>query len=312
MWKYVLKRLVLAIPTLLGALTILFILMRLIPGDPAQMILGQMATAEALESLRHQLGLDQPLHIQYLIFLRDFLQGNLGNSLATQTPTLSRIWEVFPYTVSLCLMTMVILVLISLSAGIICAVFRDSWIDYTVSLIVFLSMSMTQFWFGLLLLLLFSFYLGWFPMFGSGNQGDLIDLLLHLILPSFALAISSLGLCTRLTRSSMLEVLNQDYIRTARAKGLTEKKVVLKHALRNAIIPVSTVIGLDLGQLLGGAVIVEVVFARPGLGTLIWDAILQRDYSQVQASVAVFALLFILVNVLTDVSYAFLNPRVKM
>ena len=312
MWRYVLKRLVLAIPTLLGALTILFILMRLIPGDPAQMILGQMATAEALESLRHQLGLDRPLHIQYLIFLRDFFQGNLGFSLATQTPTLRRIWEVFPYTVSLCLMTMVILVIISLSAGIICAVFRDSWIDYIVSLVVFLSMSMTQFWFGLLLLLVFSFYLGWLPMFGAGDPGNLIDLFVHLVLPSLALAISSLGLCTRLTRSSMLEVLGQDYVRTARAKGLTERKVILKHALRNAIIPVSTVIGMDLGQLLGGAVIVEVVFARPGLGTLIWDAILQRDYPQVQASVAVFALLFILVNVLTDISYALLNPRVKM
>ncbi|TXL76377.1 ABC transporter permease [Vineibacter terrae] len=301
-----------ALPTLLGAVTILFLLLRMIPGDPAQAMLGADATAADLARLRQDLGLDQPLWVQYGVFLRSFVVGDWGNSIVTKTPALERVLEALPSTLMLCVAAIVLIIAISLPAGVVSAVRRDSWVDYGVSLVVFLLMSMPQFWLGLLLLLVLSYWLDWFPIFGAGEAGDLLSQLHHLVLPSLTLAAGFLGLVTRLTRSSMLEVLGRDYVRTARAKGLREPVVIVKHALRNALLSVVTVIGLTMGQLLGGAVIVEVVFARPGVGTMIWDAILQRDYPQVQAGVAVFAALFIATNFLTDLLYGLLNPRIRV
>lgn len=301
-----------ALPTMIGAMTILFLLLRMIPGDPAQVMLGADATGADLERVRRQLGLDQPIWVQYGVYLRDFLIGHWGDSIVTKGPALDRVLEALPSTLLLCGMSILLIIGISLPAGVICAVRRDSWIDYGVSIAVFLLMSMPQFWLGLLLLLVLSYWLDWFPIFGAGEAGDLLSQLHHLILPSLTLAAGFFGLVTRLTRSSMLEVLGREYVRTARAKGVAESVVIVKHALRNALLSVVTVIGLTMGQLLGGAVIVEVVFARPGVGTMIWDAILQRDYPQVQAAVAVFAALFIVTNFLTDIAYSLLNPRIRL
>lgn len=300
-----------AVPTLLGAITILFLILRMIPGDPAQAMLGADASAAELARLRTQLGLDRPLPVQYLYYMADFLRGDWGNSIVTKTPVLERVLEVLPSTLTLCAAAIFVVVLVSIPAGVISAVRRDGWIDYIVSVLVFLLMSMPQFWLGLLMLLVFAYWLDWFPIYGAADGGGLLTQLHYIALPALTLAASFLGLATRLTRSSMLEVLGREYVRTARAKGLTEPVVVVRHALRNALLSVITVLGLTVGQLLGGAVIVEVVFARPGVGTMIWDAILQRDYPQVQAAVAVFAGLFILTNFLTDVLYSALNPRIR-
>jgi len=301
-----------ALPTMIGAMTILFLLLRMIPGDPAQVMLGADATGADLERVRRQLGLDQPIWVQYGVYLRDFLLGHWGDSIVTKGPALDRVLEALPSTLLLCGMSILLIIGISLPAGVICAVRRDSWIDYSVSIAVFLLMSMPQFWLGLLLLLVLSYWLDWFPIFGAGEAGDILSQLHHLVLPSLTLAAGFFGLVTRLTRSSMLEVLGREYVRTARAKGVAEPAVIVKHALRNALLSVVTVIGLTMGQLLGGAVIVEVVFARPGVGTMIWDAILQRDYPQVQAAVAIFAALFIFTNFLTDITYSLLNPRIRL
>jgi len=301
-----------AVPTLLGVMTVLFLLIRTIPGDPAQVMLGTDATAADLARLRHDLGLDRSLFTQYVIFLKDFVTGNWGLSLATHEPVIGRILEVLPSTLLLCIAAIVVIIAISIPAGVISAVKRNTVLDYGVSVTVFLLMSMPQFWLGLILLLVFSYWLGWLPIYGNGEPGDVLDQLVHLILPATTLAAGFLGLTTRLTRSSMLEVLSRDYIRTARAKGLSEGVVIVRHALRNALLSVVTVLGLTMGQLLGGAVIVEVVFGRTGAGTMVWDAILQRDYPQVQASVAVFAGLFILTTLLTDMLYTVLNPRIRL
>lgn len=307
----VLRFLLRAVPTLLGAITILFLLLRIIPGDPAQAMLGADASAADLQRLRTQLGLDRSLPVQYLYYMTDFLRGDWGNSIVTKTPTLQRVLEVLPPTLMLCASAILVVIAVSIPAGVISAVRRDSWVDYGVSVAVFLLMSMPQFWLGLLLLLLFAYWLDWFPIYGAASDGGWLSQLHHIALPALTLAASFIGLATRLTRSSMLEVLGREYIRTARAKGVAEPAVIIRHALRNALLSVITVLGLTVGQLLGGAVIVEVVFARPGVGTMIWDAILQRDYPQVQAAVAVFAGLFIFTNFVTDLLYGALNPRIR-
>ncbi|HVR53194.1 MAG TPA: ABC transporter permease [Pseudorhodoferax sp.] len=310
--KFVLRFLLQAVPTLLGAITVLFLILRMIPGDPAQAMLGADATGADLERMRQQLGLDRSLLVQYGHFMADFLRGDWGNSITTKTPALGRVLEALPSTLMLCAAAITLVVVVSIPAGTISAVKRDSWVDYSVSVAVFLLMSMPQFWLGLILLLVFSYWLDWFPIYGGADGGGLLAQLHHIALPAATLAAGFLGLSTRLTRSSMLETLSRDYVRTARAKGLPEHVVVVRHALRNALLSVITVLGLTIGQLLGGAVIVEVVFARPGVGTMIWDAILQRDYPQVQAAVAVFAGLFILTNFLTDALYGALNPRIRV
>ncbi len=301
---YVIRRLVLVIPTLLGVSIAVFAMVRLIPGDPALAMAGPHATPQYVEQIRRDLRLDDPLHVQYYHFLSALLRGDLGSSTRTRRPVTAELWDKFPNTVELTLASLVIAAALGIPAGIISAARRYSIFDNISMLIALLGVSMPVFWLGLMLMLLFSVHLGWLPSVGRGT-------LLHLILPALTLGASSMAFVARITRSSMLEVLKQDYVVTARAKGLRERGVVYKHALKNALIPVVTVMGLQLGILLGGAVLTETVFAWPGVGRLMVDSIQARDYPVVQGAVLLLAVSFVLVNLLVDMTYALLDPRIK-
>jgi peptide/nickel transport system permease protein len=303
MAQYVLKRLLATLPVLIGISLIVFFLLRALPGDPAQVIAGEMATREAVEAIRSQLGLDRPLHVQYGLFLFRLGALDLGISARTGQPVLAEIATRLPNTLVLAILSTALACLLGIPAGILSAVKRYSLSDYLVTVMALFGMSMPVFWLGLMLIILFSVQLHLLPAGGSGS-------LSHLVLPAFSLAFFSTAYIARMTRSSMMEVLGQDYIVTARSKGLLERVVVLKHALRNAFIPVITVIGLQFGSLLGGAVLTETVFAWPGIGRLIVDSILARDYAMVQGIVLVFALLYILVNLTVDLLYAYIDPRI--
>lgn len=298
-------------PTLLGVLTIVFLITRLIPGDPARVILGELATPEALREMRHLLGLDQPVYIQYLKFLGDLLQGDLGTSLRTQASVLDEILRVFPYTLELSVAALIVSAILGVPIGIFSAIRRNTAGDFLSMAIALLGVSAPVFWVGILLILVFSLGLGWFPVIGAGSHDDLGKLLHHLALPAIALGTLNTGLMARLTRSTMLDVLGEEYVRTARSKGLSERVVIWRHALRNALIPIITLMGLNLGRLMGGAIVTETVFARAGLGRLLVDSIFARDYPQVQAVVAFFAVVFILVNSLVDLSYTYIDPRIE-
>jgi ABC-type dipeptide/oligopeptide/nickel transport system permease component len=303
MFQYVVKRLLSAVPVLIGISLIVFLLLRALPGDPAQVIAGEMATQEAVESIRSQLGLDRPLHIQYGIFISNLVRLELGKSARTGEPVISEIWSRLPNTILLAVVSTVIACLLGIPAGIISAVKRYTLSDYVVMVLALFGISMPVFWLGLMLIIIFSVALRLLPAGGIGT-------VYHLILPSFTLASFSTAFIARMTRSSMMEVMGQEYITTARSKGLLERVVVIKHALRNAFIPIITVIGLQFGSLLGGAVLTETVFAWPGIGRLIVDSILARDYPVVQGVVLVFSLLYILVNLIVDVLYAYIDPRI--
>ncbi len=301
---YVLRRLTLVIPTLIGVSVAVFAMVRFIPGDPALAMAGPHATPQYVEQVRRQLGLDDPLYIQYWKFLGALLQGDLGRSTRTGRPVTIELGDKFPHTVELTMASLLIATLLGLPAGIISATKRYSIFDNLSMLIALLGVSMPVFWLGLMLMLLFSVSLGWLPSSGRGT-------LLHLVLPAMTLGASSMAFVARITRSSMLEVLRQDYVTTARAKGLRERRVIYQHALKNSLIPVITVLGLQLGILLGGAVLTETVFAWPGVGRLMVDSIQARDYPVVQGAVLLLAVSFVLVNLLVDISYAFLDPRIK-
>jgi len=306
--------------------------MHFAPGDPAALFLGQMVTPEDLEKVRREMGLDDPLHIQYLRYLKDAIKGNLGISYYTKQSVLSELVRLFPATVELAVASMVIALLVGISAGVISALKQNSIFD-NVSMVVALGgVSMPVFWVGLILMWVFSFKLGWTPISGrlavqidlkqitglfvidsiiTGNIAALRDSLRHLILPALSLATISMGIIARFTRSSMLEVIRQDYIRTARAKGVSEALVIFKHAFKNALIPVVTVVGLQFGLLLGGAVVTETVFSWPGIGNVIIVSILRRDYPMVQGALLLLALLYVIINLLVDVSYSYLDPRIR-
>jgi peptide/nickel transport system permease protein len=306
--------------------------MHFAPGDPAALFLGQMVTPEDLEKVRREMGLDDPLHIQYLRFLKEAVKGDLGISYYTKQSVLSELLRLFPATVELAIASMVIALLIGISAGVISALKQNSIFD-NVSMVVALGgVSMPVFWVGLILMWVFSFKLGWTPISGrlavqidlkqitglfvidsiiTGNIAALRDSLRHLILPALSLATISMGIIARFTRSSMLEVIRQDYIRTARAKGVSEALVIFKHAFKNALIPVVTVVGLQFGLLLGGAVVTETVFSWPGIGNVIIVSILRRDYPMVQGALLLLALLYVIINLLVDVSYSYLDPRIR-
>jgi peptide/nickel transport system permease protein len=303
MFQYVIKRLLSTLPVLVGISLIVFILLRSLPGDPAQVIAGELATQETVEAIRVQLGLDKPLYVQYAIFISNLARLNLGVSARTSQPVISEIWSRLPNTILLALVSTVLACLLGIPAGILSAVKHYSLTDYVVMVLALFGISMPVFWLGLMLIILFSVKLHLLPAGGIGTFS-------HIILPSFTLAIFSTAFIARMTRSSMMEVLGQEYIVTARSKGLLEKVVVLKHALRNAFIPIITVIGLQFGSLLGGAVLTETVFAWPGIGRLIVDSILARDYPMVQGIVLVFALLYIVVNLVVDILYAYIDPRI--
>jgi peptide/nickel transport system permease protein len=311
MIKHLLWRLLQIIPILFGVLTIVFLLTRILPGDPARAMLGEYATEARVQELRETLGLSKPLHLQYLDTLQDYLNGDFGRSFRTGKPVFEEILRVFPFTLQLTLASVLLSLLIALPLGAVSAYKANTLLDTGSMFLALLGVSTPNFWVGLMLIILFSARLQWLPAVGAGQAGDLGSRLVHLILPTLTLGTSIAAVTARMTRACLMEVLSKDYVRTARAKGLLELAVFNRHILRNALIPLVTVIGLNVGKLLGGQVVIEVVFARPGVGKLLFDSILARDFPQVQASVLFFAFVFILVNLMVDLSYTVLDPKIR-
>ncbi|HEY8446367.1 MAG TPA: nickel ABC transporter permease [Thermomicrobiales bacterium] len=305
MTPYLLRRFAYAIFVLWGALTIIFVTIRIVPGDPASMMLGAGATEEDVAALRHRLGLDEPLPVQYVQFLGDAIRLDFGNSLWLNRPVLSSIGERITATARLAVTAMAIALLVSFPLGILAALKKRTFIDGLVSVVSLLGQSVPSFWLGIMLILVFARQLRLLPSAGS-------DTWKHLVLPSVTLALPLIGVLTRLVRSGLLEVMYEDYIRTARAKGLDPRSVLVRHALRNMLIPVVTVAGLQLGNLLGGTVIVETVFGWPGIGRLLVDAIFNRDYPLVQAAILCITATFITINLIVDISYVYLDPRIRL
>jgi peptide/nickel transport system permease protein/oligopeptide transport system permease protein len=304
MITYILRRLLVSIPLLIVVTVAVFLLMQFTPGDPAVLMLGQDATPQAIEALHIEFGLDRPLPEQYLIFLAGLLHGDLGRSFVTHLPVAGEIARTWPATLQLAVAAMAIALVLGLPLGVFTAVKRGGFFDQVTRVIVLVSVSMPIFWSGLLLIYLFAVQLHWLPTSGAGT-------LAHLVLPSVSLSTFSLAVIVRLTRSSMIDVLGEDYVRTARAKGLRDLVVVVRHGLKNALIPVVTIAGLQFGQLLAGAVLTETVFNWPGLGRLTVTAVFARDYPTIRGAILVIAVTFILVNLLVDLLYVFLDPRLR-
>ena len=311
MLSYVTKRLLLAVPTLLAVLTVVFFFVRIAPGDPAFIILGDQASQEALAAVRHNLGLDQPIPVQYAAFLEQVLQGDLGTSLVTNTRVWDEVAKVLPYTIDLTLTALAIGVALGLPLGIVAARSRNGAIDYFARFFSLLGLSFPAFVSAILLLLAFAIQLHWFPVISAGRLDDPVDRLRSLALPAINLGLIMVAYVMRVTRSSMLGVLGEDYIRTARAKGVPGRVVIWRHALRNALIPVVTVVGLYLGVLIGNSVLTEIVFNRPGLGKLIVNSLNQRDYTMLQGMMVIYAFFIVIANLLTDLTYGLVDPRVK-
>jgi peptide/nickel transport system permease protein len=328
---YIIKRLLQIIPVILGVTLIAFALIHLAPGDPVRTMLGQHATQQEIEDIRAKYGLDQPLYVQYFIWLGDVLQGDLGRSILSHEQVTTEIVSRFPNTIELAIAAMLFAILIGVVAGIISATKQYSVADYSVMGLALFGISMPVFWLGIMLMMIFGVFLGWLPIGGridlllpfqritgfmvidsiiTLNGTALISVIRHLLLPAIALGTIPMAIIARTTRSSMLEVLRQDFIRTERAKGLSERKVIYKHAIRNAMVPVVTVIGLNFGLLLSGAILTETVFSWPGVGRLVVDAVYARDYPLVIGCILVFALVFVIVNLITDILYTYIDPRI--
>lgn len=320
---FIIRRLFALIPVLVGVGTIVFLILHLTPGDPAVMILGDAATRESVEQLREQMGLDQPLHIQYGRFMVSLATGDLGRSIAQRQPVSTLIGQRLQATAELTLMAMLIAVLVGVTLGILAATRQNTIVDYVVTTVSLLGISAPVFYIGLLLILQFSLGLGWFPASGrgpalgyslaqffQGNPQHLALTMKHLFLPALTLGLSFAALLAKMARATMLEVLRKDFIRTARAKGVSQRGVVYKHSLKNAGIPLLTVLGLQFSGLLGGSVLTETVFAWPGLGRLAVDAIFTRDFPVVQGTVLTVAVIFVAVNLLVDLLYGLIDPRV--
>lgn len=303
MWAYIVKRLLLAVPVLFGVAFLVFAMVRIIPGDPARVIAGEAATEEVVAGIRRDLGLDRPLPEQFATFMGSLLRGDFGRSIRSRAPVSVELAARIPNTVQLAVAGLIVAVVIGVGAGIVSAVRPYSLLDTAVMLVALAGLSMPVFWSGLMLILIFAVRLGWLPAVGTGS-------LAHLVLPALTLGGTTAAIIARMTRSSMLEVMRSDYIRTARAKGLAEAAVINRHAFRNALVPVITVVGLQMGTLLSGAVLTESVFAWPGLGRLLVEGVLARDYPIVQASVLLVAASFVVVNLLVDVLYAVVDPRI--
>ena len=302
--QYLVQRLVASAVTLLGVSAIVFGMIRLLPGDPARTIAGLLATEEDIARIRVELGLDRPLHVQYGHFLARLARGNLGRSARTSEPVLAELGPRLRATLALALLSATVATLLGIVAGTLAATRPYSAYDYGLSLLTLFGVSMPVYWLGLMLIIVFAIYLNWLPAAGAESAGSLI-------LPALTLAAFSVALIARMTRSSMLEVLGQEYVRTARAKGVGETLVVARHALRNALVPILTVVGLQFGTLLGGAVLTESVFGWPGMGLLLIDSIFSRDYPMVQGIVLVFSALFILTNLAVDLLYVAIDPRIR-
>ncbi|MCD6363422.1 MAG: ABC transporter permease [Synergistetes bacterium] len=303
MGRFILRRLFLLIPVLIGVSIIAFLILHLAPGDPAELLAGEEATQEDIMHIRQQFGLDKPLYVQYFRFIKGIFTGELI-SLKFEMPVMQVMWPRIINTIKLSLASILIAVLIGIPAGVLSATHRYSWIDYISMVAALMGVSMPVFWWGLILILLFAVTLGVLPSGGIGG-------IRHIILPAVVLGTASTAIIARMTRSSMLDVLRQDYITTARAKGLPERIVIYRHALRNALIPTVTVVGLQFGYMLAGAVLTETVFSWPGVGRLLVDSILARDFPVVQASLLIIAMIFVLVNLAVDILYAFLDPRIR-
>ena len=334
MGRYIARRLLNLIPILLGITLLVFAFLHLIPGDPAVVMVGERATPEQVAALKERLGLNQPLLLQYLKFLFNLIRLDLGNSIISGVPIADEIKTRWPATFELSVAAMLIAIILGIPAGVLAAVRKNSTVDNLTMSGSLLGVSIPVYWLGLLLIYLFAVNLNWLPPSGriSVNAGltfkpitnfyvldsllrfdmkALKDVLAHLILPAVTLSTIPLAIIARITRSAMLEVLSQDYIRTARAKGVLERWVIFKHALKNALLPVVTIIGLQFGALLGGAILTETIFSWPGIGSWIYEGILSRDYPVVQGGVVFVAIAFVLINLLVDLSYAFLDPRIQ-
>ena len=332
MLTYIIRRIVSLIPVLIGVSIIVFMFIHLIPGDPVLAILGERAAVENVERVRKQMGLDKPIWEQYFLYVGKVVQGDFGRSIRSNTPVMDEIRAKLPATAELALWAMIFAVLIGVPAGIISAARRNSIFDTVAMFVALIGVSMPVFWLGLMLAFVFSVWLGWLPFSGrldptitlvphtgfmvldsliDGNWKALGNSMSHLILPSLALATIPLAIIARMTRSSLLEELTQDYIRTAKSKGLAERTVLFRHALKNAFLPVVTTIGLQVGALLSGAILTETIFSWPGIGRWLYGAIGARDYPIVQGVALLITFIYVSVNLLVDISYAFLDPRIR-
>jgi ABC-type dipeptide/oligopeptide/nickel transport system permease component len=305
MATYVIRRALLIIPTALLVVTLVFFIFRLVPGDVARIVAGERATEEEVALIREQMGLNDAIHVQYARYLWGLAQGDLGRSLTYRRQVLDEIMSRVPATLELALAGIGVSIIIGVSTGIISAVKRNTIYDYTSMVAAISGVCVPNFWLGLLLIMIFSVSLGWLPTGGRGG-------LKFLILPTIALSARLIAIIARLTRSTMLEVISGDYVRTARAKGLNERVILARHALRNAMIPLVTIVGLQFGSLLAGSIVVETVFAWPGMGSLLINSVNSRDYPMVQGITLVYTIAFMSVNLLTDISYGFLDPRVRL
>ena len=333
MLAYIIRRIFILIPTLLGVSIIVFTMLHLTPGDPAELLLGERATDEALQQVREHLGLNEPLYLQYGMFLKRLMKGDLGETIWTRQKVWTEIKQRFPATIELSLVALMISCVLGIVLGIISATKQYSIFDYLSMLGALIGVSMPIFWLGLVFMLIFSVNLGWLPLSGrlsidvdlsvitnfyildsvlTRNWVAFRDAVWHIIMPAFTLSTIPTAIVARMTRSAMLEVLRQDYIKTAKAKGLSKFKVVYKHALRNAMIPVITTIGLQFGVLLCGAILTETIFAWPGMGKWMYDAVMQRDYQVIQGGTLFISTLFIMINLAVDLLYAVINPRISV
>ena len=333
MLAYIIRRILILIPTLLGVSVIVFFMLRITPGDPAELLLGERATEEALHEIREHLGLNEPLHVQYGLFLKRLMKGDLGETIWSRQKVWIEVKERFPATIELSVVALFISCFFGIIFGIISATKQYSIFDYLSMLGALIGVSMPIFWLGLVFMLIFSVNLGWLPLSGrisvgvdlevitnfyildavlTKNWGALKDVLWHIIMPATTLSTIPMAIVARMTRSSMLEVLRQDYIKTAKAKGLSQFIVTFKHALRNALIPVVTTIGLQFGVALGGAILTETIFAWPGVGKWMFDAVMKRDYMVIQGGTLFIATVFVVINLMVDVLYAVINPRISV
>ncbi len=333
MLVFIFRRILILIPTLLGVSIIVFLMLRITPGDPAELLLGERATEKALHEIREHLGLNEPLHVQYGLFIKRLMKGDLGETIWSRQKVWIEVKERFPATIELSVAALFISCFFGIIFGIISATRQYSIFDYLSMLGALIGVSMPIFWLGLVFMLIFSVNLGWLPLSGrlsvgvdlevitnfyildavlTKNWAALKDVIWHIIMPAVTLSTIPMAIVARMTRSSMLEVLRQDYIKTAKAKGLSQFMVTFKHALRNALIPIVTTIGLQFGVALGGAILTETIFAWPGVGKWMFDAVMKRDYMVIQGGTLVIAAVFVVINLVVDVLYAVINPRISV
>ena len=308
---YIIRRIIVSIPILLTVLTIVFLLVRILPGDPATVVLGDYASKEAVESLRESMGLNKPILIQYANFIKGIVVGDLGKSIISGVPVADQIGRALPHTLQLTFFGIAFGILIGVPLGVLTALYRNQALDYIGRIFSLVGQSFPSFYLGLLLILLFSIHIPLFPIVGVGKPGNPGDILYHLFLPGLTMGLIMAAYVTRMTRSVMLNVLHEDYIRTARAKGVREMVVIFKHALKNTMVPVISIIGVYSIVLIGGSIMVEIIFSRPGLGKMMVGAMMQRDYITMQSTMAIYSIFVVVLNLITDLAYGLVDPRIK-